>query len=128
MLNVKKKKTIKVARLLGIFWIGKLIHFWLSSTRVIIKNYGVSFGVSGWIFIFLSIVLVVFLTKIWWKNSFKGIDLIVAGGWINLIDRINFGYVRDYWQVGRIYNNLADWMIQVGVIIFLSQIWIRKLK
>ena len=128
MLSVKKKKTIKIARLLGLFLAGELIHQWFSSTKVIIKNYGISFGISGWVFIFLSIILVVFLTKIWWQNSFKGIDLMVVGGWINLIDRIIFGYVRDYWQIGRIYNNLADWMIQVGVIIFLSQTWIKKLK
>lgn len=128
MLSAKKKKTIKIVCLLEIFLVGEFIHHWLSSTRVIVRNYGVSFGISGWFFILLNIVLVILLTKFWWENNFKGIDLIVAGGFVNLVDRINFGYVRDYWQIGWVYNNLADWIIQVGVIIFLSQLWIRKLK
>ena len=51
-----------------------------------------------------------------------------VGGWINLIDRLIFGYVRDYWTLGWVYNNLADWLIQIGIIIFLSELWIKKLK
>jgi lipoprotein signal peptidase len=71
---------------------------------------------------------VVLLTIIWWKNNLLGISLVMVGGWINLFDRIIFGYVRDYWQLGWVYNNLADWIIQVGVIMFLSKLWIKKLK
>ena len=97
-------------------------------TNNVTKNYGISFGISGWFYILLSLVFVVLLSIIWWKDKFFGINLIVVGGWINLIDRIIFGYVRDYWNLGWIYNNLPDWMIQVGVIIFLLEIWIKKLK
>jgi len=113
---------------LVIWLIGELIHHWLSSTNVVVKNYGISFGVRGWFFIFFNVIFVVLLTRIWWKNNLAGINLVIVGGWINLIDRIFFGYVRDYWQFGWVYNNLADWMIQIGVIIFLSKIWIKKLK
>lgn len=108
--------------------VGELAHHWLSVTRVVVENYGISFGVRGWFFIFLNVIFVVVLTRIWWKNNLAGINLVVVGGWINLIDRIYFGYVRDYWQFGWVYNNLADWMIQIGVIMFLSKIWIKKLK
>lgn len=108
--------------------IGVLTHNWLSSMLIITKNYGISFGIEGWFFVLLSIIFVVILSITWWKNNFVGISFIVAGGWINLIDRIIFGYVRDYWQFGWIYNNIADWIIQIGVIIFLMEIWTKKLK
>lgn len=128
MLSVKKKKKIKIGTALGLWLIGELAHILLLSTREIIRNYGISFGIAGCFFVFLNVIFVILLTKVWWESDFKGISLVLVGGWINLIDRIIFGYVRDYWQLGWIYNNLADWMIQVGVIIFLSKIWIQKLK
>ena len=126
MLSVKKKKKIKIGAVLGLWLIGELVHQWLSVSRVVVKNFGISFGIGGWFFIFLNVIFVVLLTRIWWKNNLAGINLVIVGGWINLIDRIFFGYVRDYWQFGWVYNNLADWMIQIGVIIFLSKIWIKK--
>lgn len=107
---------------------GVLTHHWLSSTMVVIKNYGISFGIGGWVFILLSVIFLVILSLIWWNNNFLGISLIVIGGWINLFDRVVFGYVRDYWQLGSVYNNIADWIIQIGVIIFLLEIWIIKSK
>ena len=128
MLSVKRKKRVKIGTVFGVWLIGMLAHHWLSSTMVVTKNYGISFGVGGWFFILLSVIFVVMLSIIWWKNNFVGVNLIVAGGWINLIDRIIFGYVRDYWQFGWVYNNIADWMIQIGVIIFLLEIWIKKSK
>jgi lipoprotein signal peptidase len=125
---VKKKKKIKIGVFLVILSVGILAHHWLSKTNEIIKNYGISFGVNGWFFILLSIVFIVLLSIFWWRNNFFGINFIMVGGWINLIDRIIFGYVRDYWQIGRVYNNLADWIIQTGIIILLVEIWIIKLK
>lgn len=126
MLSVKKKKKIKIGAVLGLWLIGELAHHWLSVARVVVKNFGISFGIGGWFFIFLNVIFLVLLTRTWWKNNLAGINLVIVGGWINLIDRIFFGYVRDYWQFGWVYNNLADWMIQIGVIIFLSKIWIKK--
>ena len=128
MLSVKKKKRTKIGVFLTILLVGGVAHHWLSLTRIITKNYGVSFGVDGWFFVVISIFIVVMLSIIWWKNDIRGVNLILAGGWINLIDRIVFGYVRDYWKLGLIYNNLADWIIQVGVIMFLTKIWTKKLK
>jgi len=126
---VKKKKNLnKIATILGIWLGGELIHYRLSTNLVVVKNYGISFGISGRFFIFLNIIFVVLLTIIWWKNNLLGISLVMVGGWINLFDRIIFGHVRDYWQLGSVYNNVADWIIQIGVIIFLSKVWIKKLK
>lgn len=128
MLNVKKKKKLSFVVILSIWLLGELVHFSLASTNNIIKNYGISFGINGGFFIILNIIFVVILTKIWFKNNLLSLGLILVGGWINLIDRLIFGYVRDYWTLGWVYNNLADWLIQIGVIIFLSELWIKKLK
>lgn len=114
--------------ILSIWLLGELVHFSLASTNNIIKNYGISFGINGGFFIILNIIFVVILTKIWFKNNLLSLGLMLVGGWINLIDRLIFGYVRDYWTLGWVYNNLADWLIQIGVIIFLSELWIKKLK
>ena len=128
MLNVKKKKKLSFVVILSIWLLGELVHFSLASTNNIIKNYGISFGINGGFFIILNIIFVVILTKIWFKNNLLSLGLVLVGGWINLIDRLIFGYVRDYWTLGWVYNNLADWLIQIGVIIFLSELWIKKLK
>lgn len=128
MLSVKKKTKLKIGIVFGIWLVGELVHYWLSTTKVVVRNYGVSFGIGGWFLIFLNIILLLFLTWIWWKHNLGGISLVIVGGWINLFDRIIFGYVRDYWKIGFVYNNIADWIIQIGVIIFLSKIWIKKLK
>lgn len=128
MLNVKKKKKLKIATTLGFFLIIEGLHCCLSNKGTVIKNYGVSFGVDGWFFIFLNVFFVILLTKYWWKYNHFGLNLIVIGGWVNVVDRLFWGYVRDYWKLGIIYNNLADWIIQIGVIIFLSQIWIKRSK
>lgn len=128
MLSVKKKKKLKIANILGLSLVTEIVHYWLSSSNEIVKNYGISFGIEGWFLIFLNIFFIFLLTIYWWRNNLLGVSLIVVGAWINLIDRIVFGYVRDYWRFGWVYNNLADWMIQVGIIIFLSKIWIKKLK
>lgn len=128
MLNVKKKKKLSFVVILSIWLLGELVHFSLASTNNIIKNYGISFGINGGFFIILNIIFLVILTKIWFKNNLLSLGLMLVGGWINLIDRLIFGYVRDYWYLGWVYNNLADWLIQIGVIIFLSELWIKKLK
>jgi lipoprotein signal peptidase len=55
------------------------------------------------------------------------LEIILIGGLINLIDRLVFGYVRDYWWFVGVYNNLADWLIGVGVLIFFIKIlWKEK--
>ena len=127
MLSVKKKTKLKIGIVFGIWLVGELVHYWLSTTKVVVRNYGVSFGIGGWFLIFLNIILLLFLTWIWWKHNLGGISLVIVGGWINLFDRIIFGYVRDYWKIGFVYNNIADWIIQIGVIIFFTYQSVFKL-
>lgn len=126
MLNVKRKKRLSLGVCLIILGVGELIHNRLSGNRVVIKNYGISFGINGLIFILLSIIFILFLTVIFFKKKSFGLGLMVVGGWINLIDRLVWGYVRDYWRLMTVYNNLADWLIGVGVVLFLGEILCKK--
>lgn len=126
MLNVKKKRKLKLVwfPIILVCW---GIHGWLGGlSGMNIKNVGVSFGWSGWLVIILSLVLLISLTWFGWKKDYLGVKIILVGGWVNMIDRIIFGYVRDYWWFGPVYNNIADWIISVGVGIFIWEIWKKK--
>lgn len=81
-------------------------------------NQGISFGVimgSEWIFwILISIIFVWLFSERMW--------LVLAGGVANVISRIVWGGVVDYWNFwGLFTNNLADWMIGVGVLLYALQ-------
>jgi lipoprotein signal peptidase len=46
---------------------------------------------------------------------------------INFVDRYRFGYVRDYWNIwGNIFNNLNDWLIVAGVLLFIVEVWKKE--
>jgi lipoprotein signal peptidase len=126
VLNVRRKKRLKL-----IWFPIVLLCWWLHSwfcglSGIEIKNSGVSFGWSGWLVVILNLGLLLVLSWFGWvKNNF-GVGIVLVGGWVNMIDRIVFGYVRDYWWLGPVYNNIADWIISVGVIIFVWKIWKQK--
>ena len=60
-----------------------------------VKNYGISFGINGTFFIILSIIFVLLFLVLAIKNG-RGYWFIFIGGVANLIERMVFGYVRDY--------------------------------
>ena len=57
-----------------------------------------------------------------------GLSLIAIGGFNNLYERIVFGHVHDYWRFlsTNIYNNLNDWLIAIGLIIIIWEVWKKK--
>jgi lipoprotein signal peptidase len=127
VLSVKKLKRLKFGLLLLLT--GTIFEFIHNSLGggIVVNNYGVSFGLKGTFLIFLSVVFVLFLTYFSFKKEVWGLGLVSIGGWINLIDRVEFGYVRDYWWLGPVYNNIADWIIAIGVGLFLIKIlWKKK--
>jgi len=94
-----------------------------------VKNYGISFGIDGVFFILLSAIFVVLFLFLAIKKG-RGYWLIFIGGFLNLIERIMFGYVRDYWNfLGMgLYNNINDWIIGIGVLICLIDLLWKKSK
>lgn len=112
----------------------------VSLSKMIVKNYGISFGINGTFFIVLSIIFVLLFLVLSIKKgggptksfTFRraGFGLIFIGGFLNLIERIVLGYVRDYWNflgLG-LYNNINDWIIGIGVLICLIDILWKKSK
>jgi lipoprotein signal peptidase len=93
-------------------------------------NRGISFGweIPG----VEIVVLVVWLGLIYLyiKEKSKALLLVVIGGGLNLGERLLTGGVKDYWRIPytSLYNNLADWLIFVGVIVYLWQKIKRKSK
>ncbi len=97
-----------------------------------IYNYGVSFSfLSGKkiliiVIVFLALIYLVYLKKeIDDKISNIAVDLIIAGGVGNLIDRLIYGYVIDYIQVD-LFNfpifNLADILVFIGFVVLIIRI------
>lgn len=104
-----------------------LIPKFLSFTYV--KNYGAAFGMLEGKRVFFIILTVVALTYLIYeliKNKDKkyyliSFILIISGIVGNFIDRVFFGYVRDFISF-RIFDpvfNMADSFIVVGAVIFI---------
>lgn len=103
---------------IGLLMIDLLLKYLAIRGDYAVINQGFSFGVkmgTEWIFwLILSIVFVwLYRQKMW---------LILAGGVANGVSRIVWGGVVDYWSFyGLFSNNLADWMIAVGVVFYAIQ-------
>lgn len=86
-------------------------------------NEGVSFG---WKLPYPEILGLISLVVVWfyWRKTRSwGLVLVLIGGVLNLTERLIKGYVFDYWRIPgtSIYNNVNDYLIFVGVVIFLWQ-------
>jgi len=128
VLNVKKKKKLRLLAFLLVLVFGWLVHSYFSSVfGVLAENFGVSFGWGGKLVTGFSLIFLVVLMGWWWLAR-PELFLILVGGWINLVDRLVFGYVRDYWKFISVYNNLADWLIGIGVGWFILNLWKQNQK
>lgn len=95
---------------------------------MVVANYGVSFGVNFPGLAVVSFLLLVLLAYWWWKERSWGLILVLIGGSLNLLDRLMFGFVRDYWRIPGtgLYNNVNDWLIFLGLVVYLYQKWKKK--
>ncbi len=96
----------------------KLI-FKLTST----KNYGAAFGLfQGYRWLFIAAALIVIFMIFKFRNKFNSLALgFLLGGTLgNLIDRVFYGYVIDFIDVGFWPSfNTADLFSTLGVILLL---------
>jgi len=92
---------------------------------MMVANYGISFGLNFPGLLVINVLWLLILIYWWWKDRSWGLILVIVGGSLNLIDRLVFGYVRDYWQIWgtNLYNNGNDWLIFGGLLIYLWQKW-----
>lgn len=109
------------------YWLGLLIigadqltKLWARQQGWVVINHGISFswlnGQISWLV--LAIITFIIGTFLWnyLVDARAEVLVILAGAIANLIDRIVWGGVLDWWPVPFIglKNNLADWTIFVG--------------
>lgn len=95
-------------------------------------NTGISFGWQIPAIEILSLILLLFLIRIWSRDWKKwGWGLIILGGALNLGERYLTGGVRDYWLIPGtlIYNNINDYLIAMGAgQLIINFIWKKRQK
>lgn len=127
MLNVRKKKKLNLC-FSGFLLVvlGYVCHCYLAEQLEVFPNRGVSFGISGYLLVGVAFLVLLMVLVMSLKKQDIGLMIVAAGGLINFVDRMVFGYVRDYWSLGFVYNNLADWIIVCGVSYSLVKLWKTK--
>lgn len=106
-----KKKTI--SRIIVLVFL-LLVHNFLATNLSVIENRGISFG-------WLSLPTIVYVVFLFLVYRVSGWSMVFVGGVVNFIDRLRFSYVRDYWLIPgtSVYNNINDWVIFIGLFVFL---------
>lgn len=124
---VKKKKKLNLC-FFGVLSVvlGYVLHCYLAEQWQVFPNKGVSFGISGYLLVGVAFLVLLMVLVMSLKKQDVGLMIVVVGGLINFIDRMVFGYVRDYWSLGFVYNNLADWIIVLGILYSIVALWKRK--
>lgn len=91
----------------------------------VVRNYGVSFGQGIPGLIIVSLIVFGGLVLMAIRERKISLWLMVLGGGLNLVERMWWGYVRDYWKIPFVplYNNINDWLIFAGGIWYLIQKW-----
>ena len=124
---MKKPGILKILGLVVAIFGGWCLHDYWAQLPVV-ENEGLSFG--WWPGqIWLNVLVWLALGYYWWKiKTSWGVGLMLTGGGINLIDRWKLALVRDYWPFvgGRVYNNMADYLIGIGLFVFILELWRKK--
>lgn len=112
-----------------LFLLDQISKYIISGNKiVIIKNYKVAFGyfsankITEIVFLIIIFFILILIIKSWktnnWLNKIS-LSFILGGGISNLLDRITFGYVRDFIDL-KIFPvfNIADIFISLGLLIY----------
>ncbi|MFH1088720.1 MAG: signal peptidase II [Patescibacteria group bacterium] len=101
------------------------------------KNPGIAFSIPlpSPIAVMLIIGLIILLVILFWRTKqwnwySVGLLLTISGGFSNLWDKINLGYVRDFISISWLpIFNLADIMIFIGIVaIFIGLTYAKNQK
>jgi len=99
------------------------LHDKISYGSEIYLNSGVSLGweiPTYLLFLLFFIFLFFFIVRGYRSPFWLGFLGLLIGGGINLLDRVRFGAVRDYFYfLSLFYNNLADWLIFLSAVMVL---------
>ena len=113
---------------LGLILLDQITKFYFESSR----NYGAAFGIlQGWKWVFIVASFVVLGIVYYYKDKVKGyggygLILLFSGVIGNLVDRLYFGYVRDFIALGFFPSfNLADSYNTIGVFLLIAYFWRR---
>jgi len=102
-----------------------------------VKNTGAAFGLLGflgnWFFVGVSVLAVIFIVYLLvrGRDGTLGLSLVLSGAVGNLIDRLAYGYVRDFldFSIGSYHwpaFNVADSALSVGLVILLLGSFMKK--
>jgi signal peptidase II len=93
------------------------------------KNYGLSFGLNFGPAVNLILILlgVIFFGYYYWRHRMElsrvenlAFIFILAGAISNILDRVYYGYVRDFLDLGWGFTfNMADALVVIGLVLFL---------
>lgn len=93
-------------------------------------NRGVAFGLlPGISWVVAALVWLVVLCVLWRSKRVVerlGLSMILIGGASNILSRYLNGGVVDSWNLfGLLYNNLADYLIVVGLVVYGYSYFVR---
>lgn len=55
------------------------------------------------------------------------LSLVLLGGALNIFSRVSYGGVQDNWNFfGLFYNNLADYLIVIGIVLYGYRYFVRR--
>lgn len=109
---------------------------------VMVWNRGVSFGmfagdsdVTRWILVGIAVLISVIMAVVLWKTASRlmalSLGLVIGGALGNVIDRVRFGAVADFFDVHAYgYHwpafNVADSCIFIGVVLLCVEEWVHS--
>lgn len=118
-IKVLRYTTLLVFLVIILFAADSLINI----SRPVIINNSFALGYiddTSWSLVISSVLLV--LVGLWWhwhNYTSMPVVFILAGGLVNIFERIVFGGVIDYFKIFNIYFNISDIFIVLGFIVFI---------
>lgn len=102
------------------------------SSQIAMLNLGSSFGLFPnlpiliYLMVLIGLLVVAVKMREFWGRI--GILLIIVGGGGNLVSRVQNGGVVDNWNFfGIFYNNVWDYLIFVGILVYIIQAFRHKI-